>query len=555
MSMQRFGDGFVAGRWMATAAALAVLGLSGPAVAQAPPVLFAEGDSLTHGTMDATNNTTNTENAYLQRVADALGQVIDLTFTQPFFTEEGDRAEPFRIPTNLAVDGADIFSAEGLQYYKRAGVDESYVDEAYLCDRLLPRRLDDVTDRVLYPINWLAGMPVAQTDAAEWWLERIAVDPEGAGILILWLGNNDSATAALGSGGLNPSFLPLPFDVVAAELTPALRLVLAVSQAQGVVSFEPYTQANLERNLTDLADFEAQYNRLLDRLEESPGQLSPGIEVFLGTLPYYSSVGYLMDADDLEFYLRKLDPTYSVPNSFQRPQPGLVADAHVNGDRVALLTFGMMYTLLATGHDADAVNAVLESGGVQRDGLVLSESEQETIVARIDAYNAVIAAAAAARGARVHLVDVGALLNDGLAGGVQIGDIFFSRPWGRGNAFSLDGVHPGYTGHGLIAEAMITAINAALGLEAPTPDLEAIAAVDPYVDHDGDGWVPGPESASAGIGELLLLFRDPDDTDAGVQVTLPPDIWEQISAALLRGVLGVDAVRVEARRLGIALPR
>ncbi len=106
-------------------------------------LLIGLGDSLTHGTMDATNNATNTLNAYLQKIAESLSQVTPLAFSQPLFDEQGNRLMPFHIPTNLGVDGADIFSIEGIEYYKRVGADESYLTDSYLCDKLLPSQLDD----------------------------------------------------------------------------------------------------------------------------------------------------------------------------------------------------------------------------------------------------------------------------------------------------------------------------------------------------------------------------------------------------------------------------
>ena len=65
-----------------------------------------------------------------------------------------------------------------------------------------------------------------------------------------------------------------------------------------------------------------------------------------------------MDADDLEFHLRQLDPSYTVPASFTRPDPN--STAANNGDRVSVITFGLMYSLLATGYSVDYVNQVLE---------------------------------------------------------------------------------------------------------------------------------------------------------------------------------------------------
>ncbi len=536
-------------------AALALGLCAGLSIAAPTTVLLGVGDSLSQGTMNASNNATNSQNAFLQKVADSLGLVMPITFVQPLLDDGGVRISPFQRATNLGVDGADTFSAEGLEYYKRAGAPVSYLTTDYLCDKTFPGRLEDKYDKVLYPINLLSGGDISQMDGLEWWFGQIAKPlPQRRGLVVFWLGNNDSSTAALGSGGLNPSFLPIPLEQIEDEITPALRILLKLSEASGALSFAAYTQATVDRNLTDLADFAAQYNHLLDRVEAAQGGAAALPEVFLATLPYYSAVGYLMDADDLEYYLRKLDPAYSVPASFKRPQPGV--SGAVNGDRISLLTFGMMYLLLNSGHSVAEVNEVLELGGLQRDELVLSEAEQSTITSRIDGFNAVIKAAAAARGPNFHLVDVGQVLNDILGGpGLVIGGLDFNRHWGRGNAFTLDGVHPNYTGHALIANEVLKAVNDVYGVTAAEYDLALVAAGDPYVDRDGDGWVPGPTAVEPGIGELLAFFKDPDDTDAGVQISLPADIWDQVSAILLKEILGIKAVQAVAERAGLRDPR
>lgn len=516
-------------------------------------VLLALGDSLTHGTMDATNNALNTLQAYLQRVADALGQVLPLTFSQPLFSIQEERLRPFRVPTNLGVDGADAFSLEGIEYYKRAGVDESFVTEAYLCGKLLPPFLEDTYDKVLYPINLLARRAVSQLDAAIWHLQRLAANG-GKAVVVFWVGNNDSSTAALGSGGRNPSYLPMPFELVEPELTPALRVLLHVAQQQGALSFAPYTMAAIERNLTALQDFVNQYDHLLARLETEVQLAAGQMELLLLTLPYYSAVGYLFDSDDLEFYLQKLNPAYTVPSTFKRVAPpgGPITDP-LAGDRVSVLTFGLMYALLSSGYTVDYVNRALEIDGQQRDDLVLSEDEQGVIRVRIDGFNAAIAAAAAARGPHVHLVDIGQHLNDVLTGvtPIVIDGRTFSRKWMRGSSFTFDGVHPGYTGQAFIANFVLARLNEALGLAAPLYDLSAILASDPYVDRDGDGWVPGPVYTASGLTELLFLFKDPHDGDATVQPVLPPDVWQRISQVLLEEILGISSVQQVAERLGV----
>ena len=519
-------------------------------------LLIGMGDSLTHGTMDATNNFINTFNAYLQRIAFSLASEVRLHFRQPFFDLQEKRIRPFLVPTNLAVDGADAFTVEGISYYKRAGTDESVVSPDLLADKLLPWRLKDNYDKVLYPINLLARQPMSQIDSAIWLLNRAT---SGAGVdrilVMFWVGNNDSGSAALGAGGSNPEFLPIPLDEIAPEIKPLLRLLLEFGRATGVVSFEPYTQAAIERNLTDLGDFVGQYDHLLTRLEAGSNSCGAEVDYLLLTLPYYSAVGYLFDSDDLEFYLQKINDDYLVPTSFKTvPPPGEPVSNPFQGDRVSLLTFGFMYVLLASGYSVDYVNQILEMEGQQQDGLVLSEEEQRFIMSRIDDFNETIKTAAASRGPNFHLIDIGQHLNDTFTGKTKIivNDKVLSRKWIRGGGFSFDGVHPGYTGQSVVTNFIVEQINAALCLDAPLYDLSPIHARDPYVDHDEDGWAPGPNYEASGLSELLFLFKDPDDTDLAVGVELPPDVWDLISDILLREILDIPAIQAEAKRLGMS---
>jgi len=78
--------------------------------------------------------------------------------------------------------------------------------------------------------------------------------------------------------------------------------------------------------------------------------------------------------------------------------PGEEITDSFKGNRVALLTFGIMYTMLSTGSSPAQVNLVLERNAQQVDGLVLSESEGAFIRNRIDQFNAAIMSAAASHG-------------------------------------------------------------------------------------------------------------------------------------------------------------
>ena len=500
-------------------------------------LLIGFGDSLTHGTMDATNNSTNTLNAYMQKIAESLATVSTLTFSQPLFDVDENRIDPFTIPTNLGVDGADSFSVEGIEYYQRAGTDTSYVTDDYLADALLPLGFEDKYDKVFYPINLKVRKKASMVDSTVWLLNQYA--GQGQPVVVFWIGNNDSSTAALGEGGINPTFLPIPLEQVSPEITPLLRNLLVNGQASGDLSFEPYTMASIERNLTVLGDFVTQYDHLLTRLKTEVNPAA-GAKLFLLTLPYYSSVGYLFDSEDLEFYFRKLNPAYSVPPTFARVTPeGEPITDPTKGDRISLLTFGLMYALLDSGYSVDYVNEVLELDGQQRDGLVLSDAEQASIRSRIDGFNATIREAATAYGTGATVVEIGDYLNDGLTGKttIVVGDKVLGRKWVRGSSFSLDGVHPNYTAQALVANFVLDKLNATLGLGAPLHDLEAILGTDPYIDWDGDGFAPGPTYAATGIPELLFLFKDPDDGSADVQPVLPRNVWRLISNAIVKEFL------------------
>jgi hypothetical protein len=211
----------------------------------------------------------------------------------------------------------------------------------------------------------------------------------------------------------------------------------------------------------------------------------------------------------------------------------------------------MMYALLDSGYSVPFVNGVLEENGQQKDGLVLSEAEQASIMTRIDAFNATLSSHA---GPNVHVVDVGGQLNDVLLGRTPlvIGGRQITRKWMRGSAFTFDGVHPGYTGQTVIANAVLEAINETLGIDAPLASVPAVFQTDPYVDFDGDGFAPGPNYSPSGLTEILFLFKDPDDTNPAVQPDIPDNVWELIRQALLQDLLRTaPALRPEAERLGL----
>jgi hypothetical protein len=502
-------------------------------------VLIGIGDSMTHGSMDITLNEINTKNAYLQKVADSLGTVAEVSFSQPFFDIEGNRTSPFAIPTNLGIQTSDIFSLEGKQYYKRADSHTTSLSGKLFCNKIFPFRLSTLYDKVLYPINLLSMRPMSQMDAAVWLLNQVArTNGNSKAIVIFWVGNMEAGIASIGLGGTNPLFIPLPLDLIRDKLSPALNSVLTTALKTGAVSLEPYLSSSIQRNLTDTQDFKVQLNSVLDRFENDVSDFYDHSELFICTFPYFSSAGYLLHSEDIEYYLKKIDPDYTVPSSFKRIVPaGEPIIDHSKGDRVSLFSFLCMYILLSQDSSIEYINQVLET-----DAFVMSEQEYGLIVSRIDSLNAEIIEAVSSRTSSIHLIDTGKYFNDMLTGKstLTVEGVKFGREWARGNTFSFDGVHPGYTSSGFIANFILQHINETIGLDAPLFDLKEIMAHDPYVDRDGDGWMPGPDYSAPGLTELAFFFKDPDDNNVMIQPELPPDIWSKISATLLEKILSGD---------------
>jgi hypothetical protein len=91
-------------------------------------------------------------------------------------------------------------------------------------------------------------------------------------------------------------------------------------------------------------------------------------------------------------------------------------------------------------------------------------------------------------------------------------------------------------------------------MNAPLASLENIIQTDPYIDRDNDGWAAGPNYTASGLNSLLFLFKDPDDTDAHIQVSLAPNVWRVIAQVLIKEIVERSrVVKTEAERRGLLL--
>ncbi len=491
-------------------------------------LLLGVGDSMTQGTMDAFNTKIHTKKAFLHLVSRRLRRAgMPVKFVQPFLDRQGLRLKPSAVPTNLGVDGEDIFSLVGLEYGKRAGTAENFLSEEYVCDQPSPQMFSDMHDQVLYPINLRAGKAVTQLDALIWHLNHRA----GRAVVCFWVGNNDSGLAALGLGGKNPEFLPIPYSHIKAKLKPSLQVLLEYGKNRGDLAFGPFSPLNVARNLTERVDFITQYNSILLRLN-SEADLA-ACDIFVCTFPYYCDIGYLFDRQDLQYYLDT--PQYRVPQ--------------IDG-RISLLTFICLYALQRDG-ETQVVDRIL----LNEDDLMLSTSgvkEYKAIKSRIRAFNRCVQSLPG-----VHVISAGEKLNALFQKGLDVDGTTLTRSWGRGGAFCMDGVHPGHTVHAHIANLVLGRMNDVLDVDATLYHLPSILKNDPYVDHDGDGWVKGPPIEGAGRTRILYLFKDADGdrgTDpqglAVIDSMSSQDIWNLISDALLEEIIDIPAIQAEAVRLG-----
>jgi hypothetical protein len=150
---------------------------------------------------------------------------------------------------------------------------------------------------------------------------------------------------------------------------------------------------------------------------------------------------------------------------------------------------------------------------------VLSPTEIATIQQRIVDMNDVIQTEASSRGFAV--ADVYSAFEYLAANPPVIGGVTLSQRY-LGGVFSLDGVHPSNIGQAIMANIFLERFNAHYGTSFPLfspAELGVIAALDPFVDRNGNGMVAG--RPLAGLLETLgpVLGVSGDDESAGSGAT------------------------------------
>jgi lysophospholipase L1-like esterase len=172
-----------------------------------------------------------------------------------------------------------------------------------------------------------------------------------------------------------------------------------------------------------------------------------------------------------------------IPHLFSQADLVALTGGAINADGIQLLT-GVKKKDFVPLSQIPAVVAIIgnPASGPLAENQILRSGEVKKIRKGIKKFNKRILALA--RDNDWAHVDVFAILNGYDQNGLTVGTVPLSTRY-LGGIFSLDGVHPTNTGHGLLATAFIQAINAKYGTTLPLPDLAAILAADPNVCTDG----------------------------------------------------------------------
>lgn len=233
--------------------------------------------------------------------------------------------------------------------------------------------------------------------------------------------------------------------------------------------------AGTDQLLTPLASFEADYRAIVAAIAAT------GAKMAIANIPDVTSIPFVT----------------TLTRFIINPQTG--QPVTVGGNPVPLIGVdpGDFVLLSATAAEAQGFGIPVALGGNGQPlpgSVVLTAAEAANVRARVNAYNAVIAAVASERGAA--LVDANAVLTQAANGGIHIGGIAYTSAFLTGGIFSYDGVHPTPFGYAYIANLFIDAINDKFGTDVEPVNLFP--------------FVFGPSSAAASTAQVVL-----DDSEAG----------------------------------------
>lgn len=212
---------------------------------------------------------------------------------------------------------------------------------------------------------------------------------------------------------------------------------------------------------TPAAVFTTTYEGLIERLLETTDR------IVLLNVPPADVAPYLSTVPPVVVDPATLEP---IPGPDGQPVPLLGPDGPLSpNDRV---TFEAIERLL----EGDGIPIDLGGTGRPLPGYVILDAEEQSVArGAIDAYNIAIAETAARHGLAV--VDVHGLVRDIADGGLVVDGETLTTEFLVGGLFSLDGVHPTCKGQGLLANALIDAIDSRYGLSLPRVSIAGLPGV------------------------------------------------------------------------------
>ena len=240
--------------------------------------------------------------------------------------------------------------------------------------------------------------------------------------------------------GLGPTFISFEYG--------ANEVLGAATQGSGTALASPAT-------------FAALYTTAMNGIAAG----APGAKLALFNVPDVTSIPFFTTF-----------PAFTLSLTTFQPVPLVGANGDLQPGDLVLLTAG---ALIATGTGIPAggynyVNPAAGSNGQSLpESVILRASEVIQIQGTVTAYNAIIDTVAAGRGAA--RVDLNALLREVSTNGILNGSTVITGEFITGGAFGLDGVHPTDLGYGLMANAMIDAVNTTYGSTLAHVDLNAVA--------------------------------------------------------------------------------
>ena len=201
--------------------------------------------------------------------------------------------------------------------------------------------------------------------------------------------------------------------------------------------------------LTPLPAFEKSFTELMNRLAATGATLAVANIPDIGTIPYFIPA-------------EKIAGLAGAPLGVIGPVLGITS-----GDFVTLDSLSLALAI----HSNPALGPLPGSS-------VLTQAEMAQVRTAVHGYNTIIATQARIHGAA--LVDVHGLTDEIRDRGYVVRGQRLNTEF-LGGVFSLDGIHPTYTGHAIIANEFIHALNTRFAAGIPPISIEQVAIGDPLV--------------------------------------------------------------------------